>query len=83
MLHHLMPIVVFFVVVLFFCGGGFGVRLWGFWCETVVGGDMGGGIDGCWHGGWAVGCGGGGWSFLFYFVFLYIVGSFNVISILV
>ena len=38
------------------------------------------GVDGCWQRGWAVSCGGGGW--FFYFVFLYIVGFFNVILIL-
>ena len=38
------------------------------------------GIDGCWQLGWVVGCGGGGW--FFYFVFLYIVGFFNVFLIL-
>ena len=38
------------------------------------------GVDGCWQQGWAVGCGRGG--LFFYFVFLYIVGIFNVILIL-
>ena len=27
--------------VVFFCGGGFGVLLCYFWCETVVGWDVG------------------------------------------
>ena len=31
----------FLLVFLFFCGGGFGVLLWGFWCETLVGWDVG------------------------------------------
>ena len=30
----------FLLLFLFFCGGGFGVLLWGFWCETVVGGAL-------------------------------------------
>ena len=72
--------VVSFVVVFVF--------LWRwFWCSTVGvlvwdggGWDVGGGIHGCWQRGWAVSCGGGGW--FFYFVFLYIVGFFNVILIL-
>ena len=55
------------VVLVFYCGGS-GVRRW--W-----------GVDGCRQWGWAVSCGGGGW--FFYFVFLYIVGFFNVILILV
>ena len=28
----------FLFLFLFICGGGFGVLLWWFWCETVVGG---------------------------------------------
>ena len=28
----------FLLLFLFFCGDGFGVLLWGFWCEMVVGG---------------------------------------------
>ena len=30
--------IMFFVFFLFFCGGGFGVLLCYFWCETMVGG---------------------------------------------
>ena len=30
----------FLLFFLFFCGGGFGVLLWGFWCEMVVGGAL-------------------------------------------
>ena len=30
----------FLLLFLFFCGGGFGVLLWGFWCEMVVGGAL-------------------------------------------
>ena len=31
----------FLFLFLFICGGGFGVLLWWFWCETVVGWDVG------------------------------------------
>ena len=31
----------FLFLFLFFCSGGFGVLLWWFWCETVVGWDVG------------------------------------------
>ena len=31
----------FLFLFLFICGGGFGVLLWWFWSETVVGWDMG------------------------------------------
>ena len=40
----------FLLLFLFFCSGGFGVLLWGFWCETVVGGAL-----------MVVGSGGGLW----------------------
>ena len=59
------------VVLVFYCVIS-GVRRWWVGC--------GWGVDGCWQRGWAVGCGGSGW--FFYFVFLYIVGFFNVILIL-
>ena len=75
MLIFVFFVVIFFssvVVVLVFCCVISGVRQWWVAC--------GWGVDGCWQRGWAVSCGRGGW--FFYFVFLYIVGFFNVILIL-
>ena len=56
----------FLLLFLFFCSSGFGVLLWGFWCETVVGGAL-----------MVVGSGGGLWVVVgvvgFFILYFYIL----------